>query len=140
MSTYQDITLVAGDVTVTLPADMEWTDRRSRNLVAQNVEVSLGGSLIVEEFQQQGGYLVTLVARGNGDTWVAQSVIDQLLALADAPLEAPMTLTYNDGTVVNVRFSYASGVAVDATPVYVSFPQDDSTPYSLTLRLIQASA
>ena len=138
---YADITLVSGLTTITLPADMEWSDRRTRNLVAQNVEIAANGAQIIEEFQQIGGYPITLVAAGKDDTWVNQSVIDALLALADLPLTSPMTLTYNDGTVMSCRFRYdGTSPAVEALPVYRQFPRDGSFPHSLTLRLRQASA
>ena len=138
---YADITLVSGATTITLPAAMDWLDRRSRNLVAQNVEIAANGAAIIEEFQQQGCYPITLVAKGKSDTWVRQPVIDALLALADSPLVTPMTLTYNDGTAVLCRFRYdGTTPAVDASPVTPVFPYDDDTGYSLTLRLIQASA
>jgi hypothetical protein len=141
MTGFADITVVSGATTVTLPGGMEWIDRRQRNIVAQNIEIAANGAPIIEEFAQIGGYPVTLQARGNGHIWVPQSAVDALITLADAPLAAPMILTYNDGTVVSVRFRYdASSIAVDAAPVYVEFPQSSATPYSLTLRLIQASA
>jgi hypothetical protein len=141
---YQNITLVSGATTITLPGQMVWTDRRSRNLVAQNVEIAANGAPIIEEFQQIGAYPITLVAKGAGDTWVDKAVVDQLLALADAPLASPMTLTYNDGTVITVRFRYSAGPAVEADLIYPLFPEDVDVPlttaYSLTLRLFQASA
>jgi hypothetical protein len=142
MSTYQDITLTSGATTVTLPADMEWTDRLSRNLVAQNIERAANGANVVEEFQMQGGYPITLVALGPGDTWVSQAVVKQLQDLADAPQGSPMTLVYNDGTSITVRFAYSGTTpAVEAKPVVRIFPRDDDESYcSLTLRLIQASA
>jgi hypothetical protein len=140
--TYQAITLVNGVDTITLPADMEWTDRRSRNVVAQSREIAANGAQIIEEFQQIGGYPVTLVAGGRGDTWVDQDTVDALMAWADAPLTAPMTLVYNDGTVVPVRFRYDGNTpAVDAAPVTDKiFPRDGTFGHSLTLRLLQASA
>jgi hypothetical protein len=138
---YQDITLTSGATTLTLPGDMVWTDRRRRSVMAQNVEIAANGTLIIEEFQQVGGYPITLVAAGAGDTWVLQDAIDALIALADQPLATPMTLTYNDGTVVSVRFRHeGSTPAVQANVLYSIFPQDGTTPYSLTLRLMQASA
>lgn len=138
---YADITLVSGATTITLPAAMEWVDRRARNLVAQNVEFAANGAQIIEEFQQQGGFPITLVAKGKDDTWVRRPQIDALLALADSPLIAPMTLTYNDGTTYLCRFRYDGATpAIDALPVSPLFPQDDTTGYSLTLRLRQASA
>lgn len=138
---YQDITLVSGATTITLPAEMEWIDRRSRNLVAQNIEVATSGARIIEEFKQIDGFPVTLVAKGDGDTWVGQAEVDALMVLADDPLVAPMTLTYNDGTVVSVRFRYEGGTpAVESAPLIAMFPMSDTTAYVLTLRLMQASA
>lgn len=139
--TYQAITLVSGATTVTLPADMKWTDRRSRNVVAQSVQIAANGAVIVEEFQQLGGFPVTLVAGGDGDTWVTQDVIDALITLADSPQTSPMTLTYNDGSTLTVRFAYdTSQPAVEAAPVLWAFPFAGGDGYSLTLRLRQASA
>jgi hypothetical protein len=139
--TYQAITLQSGATTVTLPADMVWVDRRSRSVMTQNVETASNGAVIIEEFQQIGGYPITLVARGAGDTWVDQDTVDQLIGLADQPLSDPMTLTYNDGTVVSVRFVHGNGSpAVDAKPVVEQFPVAGDAGYSLTLRLMQASA
>lgn len=139
--TYQAITLVSGATTVTLPADMKWVDRRARNVVAQQVEIAANGAAIVEEFQQIGAFPVTLVAGGADDTWVDQDTVDALMALADSPQTGPMTLTYNDGTVLTVRFAYdTSQPAVDAAPVLWAFPFSGTDGYSLTLRLRQASA
>lgn len=141
---YQEITLVSGATTVTLPGRMVWTDRRARNLVAQHVEVQASGAPAIEEFQQIGGYPITLVARGRGDTWVMKDAVDALIGLADSPLATPATLTYNDGTVILVRFRYGEGPAVDAQLIEPLYPEDESVrltlAYSLTLRLMQASA
>jgi hypothetical protein len=134
-----NITLVSGATTVTLPNDLEWTDRYKRNLVSQNREVTAAGSMIIEEFQQAGGYPITLVA--TEQYWVVKGLVDALMALADSPLPAPMTLTYNDGTVISVRFRYDGDTpAVEADPVWDAIPRDDTFPHILTLRLIQASA
>lgn len=142
MSTYDDITLVSGATTITLPKEMEWIDRRSRNLVTQNIEMATNGAPIIEEFQQLGAYPITLVAKGDQDTWVDLDQIESLQTLADAPLTSPMTLTYNDGTVLSVRFLYdGTSPAVQATPVLAMFPESDSPiGFALTLKLIQASA
>jgi len=144
MPTFQDITLVSGATTVTLPGQMVWTDRRAYNLVAQQRDFGANGAQIIEEWQQQGGYPITLVAGGAGDTWITESVVDALRALAAAPLTAPMTLTYNDGSTYSVRFRYTDGIAVDAQMIRPQYPSDSSEllsqAYSLTLRLLQASA
>jgi len=141
MSTYDVITLVSGATTITLPAGMEWIDRKKRNLVAQQRDRGANGAQIIEEWQAQGGFPITLVAKGDQDEWVTQDVIDALQALSDAPLTAPMALTYNDGTTYSVRFRYDGDTpAVEADPVLDYFPRDDTFAYSLTLRLVQASA
>jgi hypothetical protein len=141
--TYQAITLVKGSTTITLPADMQWPDRRSANLVAQAVTEQASGAIVIEEFQKIGGYPITLIAGGAGDVWVTESVIDALRTLAGSPLDGPMTFTYNDGTVVLVRFRYIDGIAVDAQMIHPIYPSDSSEPlsqaYSLKLNLMQAS-
>lgn len=143
---YQDITLTSGATTVTIPGDqMVWTDRRSRNLVAQNIEIAANGAAIIEEFQQIGTYPITLVATGINK--VTRDTVNQLLALCDAPLTAPMTLVYNDGTVLSVRWNFfqnggsgSNAAVVDAATVFPTFPESDADLCTLTLRLIQASA
>ena len=141
MTAYAAITLVSGATTITLPQEMEWPDRRSRSLVTQNIEMAANGAPIIEEFQQLGAYPITLVAKGDGDTWVDKSQIDALQTLADAPLASPMTLTYNDGTVVSVRFYYnGTTPPIEAAPLIAMFPESATSPYTLTLHLIQASA
>lgn len=136
-----DITLASGATTITLPGDMYWSDRFVRSLVATNVEIASNGAAIIEEFQQIGGYPITLEPWNAIDTWVPRSTVEALNALADAPLTSPMVFTYNDGTVVTVRFRRdGGGLPVEARPVYPIFPEDGNTPYFLTLRLMQASA
>src|SRR5258708_2257114 len=98
---YQDITIVSGATTITLPGGMTWIDRRTFDPVAQSIQRSATGAQIIEEFQMIGGYPITLVARGDGDEWVYRPEIDALRTLAATPLTSPMTLTYNDGTVMS---------------------------------------
>jgi hypothetical protein len=140
MTTFLDITLVSGATTITIPGDaLEWVDRYKRNLVAQNREITAGGSQVVEEFQQVGGYPITLATTDG--TWISKAIVDALLALADAPLTTPMTLTYNDGTTYLVRFLYdGSTSAIDAEPVWDGFPRDSSFPHTLTIRLVQSAS
>jgi hypothetical protein len=148
MPTFQEITLVSGATTITLPGQMLWPDRRAYNLVAQQRDFGANGSQIIEEWQQQGGFPITLVAGGAGDTWVTEDVVDALRTLAGAPLVSPMTLTYNDGSTYSVRFRYQDNnspvLAVEANPIRLTFPSDAtvllSQAYSLTLRLLQAIA
>jgi hypothetical protein len=134
-------TLQSGATTITLPDDLIWIDRYTRSLVSQNVEIAANGAAVIEEFQQIGAYPITLAPYNGVDTWVPRSTVDALQTLSDSPQSSPMTFTYNDGTVVLVRFRRDGNTPpVDAQPVYPIFPEDGTSPYFLTLRLIQASA
>lgn len=144
MPTFQDITLVSGATTVTLRGQMVWIDRRSTSLVATQRDFGGNGSQIIEEWQQQGGFPITLVAKGAGDTWIDKDAVDALRALAASPLASPMTLTYNDGSTYTVRFRHFDAPAVDAQLIYPLYPESSAVPlstkYSLTLKLYQASS
>jgi hypothetical protein len=134
-----NITLVSGATTITFGPELEWVNRFKRNVVAQNREIAANGAQIIEEFQQIGGYPITLTTMA--DTWVEQSIVVALQALADSPMTSPMTLTYNDGTEVSVRFLYDGATpAVEADPIWDAIPRDANFPHTLTIRLVQASA
>lgn len=131
-----DITLGA----VTLPGDMQWIDEFRWSAVSQQIEVTTGGSLLVEESAQLAGRPITLEGRMDGSIGFAlpvRSVIAALQAMADAPLVAPMTLALADGRSFSVRFRYGDGVPVEAAPIKHIVPAEDTDLYTLTLRLMQ---
>lgn len=125
---------------ITLPGDMLWTDEFRWSPVAQQVDVTTGGSMLVEESAQLAGRPITLVAnRGDdgGYVWLERSTLVALQALCNAPLDDAILLTLHDGRTFNVRFRYGDGAPVEADPVQQIAPYIDSDAYTLTLRLMQ---
>lgn len=126
--------------TITLPADMKWTDEFRWTPVAQQVEVTTAGALLVEESGQLAGRPITLEAQRDDDggyVWVDRATLLDLNALAASPLADSILLTLHDGRTFNVRFRYGDGPPVDATAVRHIVPAVDDDVYTLTLRLMQ---
>lgn len=125
---------------IDLSGDLQWIDEFNWTPVTQQVEVTFGGSLVIEESAQVTGRPITLQGRleGNlGFAVVERSTIKDLRALAAAPLSSPLTLTLHDGRSFQVRFNYAAGNPVDAKPYRHIVPSLDADWYELTLRLLQ---
>ena len=97
-----------------LTADLLWIDEYTWNGIAQQEDIMIDGSVVVQASQQQTGRLVSLVG---GDTfgYVKKSVVDSLKVLAEDP-GRQMTLTLNDGRTFNVVFTgdrYTANTAAD---------------------------
>jgi hypothetical protein len=125
---------------ISLPDDMEWTDEFAWLPVGQQVEVTLGGSLLVEESQQLAGRPITLEGRMDGNTGfalVSRATVLALRALAAAPLTAPLVLTLADTRSFSVRFRHGDGTAVEARAMKHIVPQYSTDLYAITLRLIE---
>lgn len=125
---------------VQLPMDVEWTDEFGWLPTAQQVDVTIGGSLIVEESKQLAGRPITL--RGVFDSSpgyavATRAVIKALYALADDPLVSPLLLTLEEGQTFNVRFRHHDGLAVEASALKHIAPHDDADLYAFTLRLME---
>lgn len=126
---------------ITLPDDLQWIDEFDWLPVSQQVEVSTGGALIVEEFAQQRGRPITLEGRMEGNVGFAMIRRDVLLALralAAVARTAPMALTLDDGRTFHVLFRHDDGVAVTAKPLKHIVPAQDADLYSITIRLMEA--
>jgi hypothetical protein len=125
---------------ITLPGDMQWIDEFDWSPVAQQVEITTGGSLLVEESAQLAGRPITLSAPLNGNVGFAlptRAVVAALQSLCNTPHSTSMLLTLDDGRTFNVRFDYSNGTPVEAAPIKHIVPQDDADLYTLTLRLMQ---
>jgi hypothetical protein len=122
---------------VSLPLDMEWIDRDSWSPVAQQTEVTLGGSVIAEESAQLAGRPITLRTWQSGNTaagTITRAQLDLLQALARAARDTPMTLVLADGGTWSVYFRHGD-TAVDARPWRHVWPVEATDLYLLTLRL-----
>lgn len=126
--------------TTVLPDDMKWLDEFDWSYVSQQQEVSLGGSLWIEESSQLKGRPITLVGEFSGSEGYAaptRAIVLELQALCDTPLTDPLLLTLYDGRSFNVRFDYSQGTPVKAEPIRHKAPQINTDLYTLTLRLIE---
>ena len=127
---------------ITLPDDLQWIDEFDWLPVSQQVEVSTGGSLIVEEFGQLTGRPITLEGRMDGNVGFAMIRRDVLLALrtlAATPRTTPLLLTLDDERTFNVLFRHGDGeAALVAKPLKHIVPAEAADLYSITLRLMEA--
>ena len=130
------LTLVDGATTITLPADMHWSDEYAWLPTAQQTEVAFDGALIVQESAQLAGRPVTLEG-GVTFAWIDRATLESLRTLASTPRDMPMVLTLLDGRAFNVLFRHGATPAVDAKPILDIVPFADGDAYALTLRLLQ---
>ena len=124
---------------IELPRDVEWTDEFGWLPTAAQVDVTCGGSLVVEESAQLAGRPITLRGVFSGSRGYAlapRTVIKALHALASEPQAAPMPLLLEDGRSFDVRFRHHDGVAFEAQPARHIAPHEDSDLYAFTLRLM----
>ena len=126
---------------ISLPGDVEWIDEFGWLPTASQVEVTCGGSLVVEESKQLAGRPITLRSVFNaGDEHYAtttRAVIKALYALASEPRGDPLLLTLEDARTFEVRFRHQDDLAFEATPSHHIAPHDDADLYAFTLRLMQ---
>lgn len=124
-----------------LPDDLIWTDEFDWSPVGQQITVTSGGSLVVEETAMQAGRPITLEG-GPDRGWMDRATLSQLQTLAAAPA-ASYTLTLNDGRQFNVAFRRqqvsslpGGGAPIKAQPVVDYSHVDDSDRYIVSLYLI----
>lgn len=125
---------------VSLPVDLEWIDEFTWSPVAQQTEVTLGGSLLVEESIQLAGRPITLRSGQNGSqVWgvIDRATLVALQALAAEAMDGPIQLTLPDDREFEVMFRHAD-LAVDSRQLYHVWPPADTDLYAITLRLFVA--
>lgn len=129
------ITLSAGGATLTLPADLYWQDELSWAPVAQSVERSLTGALIIQTQARATGRPITLVPPVANASWLARATAEQLQAWANVP-GLVLTLTLH-GVVRQVMWRHQDGEAFTARPVmhFDDVQADDA--YTPTLKLME---
>ncbi len=126
-------TLTDGTSSVSLPADMIWTDEFDFVQARARTTPTLDGGQLVEHSLQIKGRPITL-AGADDRGWVTRGTLIALQALA-SNVTAPLTLTLADGRIRPVVF------AADALSAYPLFPlslPDANAYYIATLKLIEA--
>ena len=104
---------------LTLPEQLEWSDKRQSQQVAQSVKITLGGTPIIYA-QQLSARDITLQAN-EGVCWLTQAQADAILAMAAVP-GASYELTW-DSESWTVVFRHHDGQAVDLSPIWPHFDQ-----------------
>jgi hypothetical protein len=124
---------------IELPEDLEWLDEFGWNPVTQQVEVTTGGSLLIEEADQAAGRPVTLASGTTGNRYwgvVNRATVEALAALAAEARgqDDPMTLVLADETEHQVMFRHGD-LGFEARPWKHVVPVQTNTFYLITLRL-----
>lgn len=128
------LTLFDGDATtITLPDSMEWVDEYDWTDVKQDIQPTVGGSLVVSESVVSAGRPITLVSGDN--VWITKDVIDALLALVNT-VDKTYTLTLPDARTFTVMVNRGS-LPLVAKPIFRRITQANDAYYTLTLRLME---
>lgn len=118
---------------VDLTNNLHWSDEDRWSPVAQAMDRTLDGALVVEEAAMTKGRPITLEG-----AWLTGATVAALRAL-QAQVQTPMTLTLPDGRVFTVLWRRTDGgPGVEAAPVAPTAAPGASTLYRVTLRLMEA--
>jgi hypothetical protein len=129
-----NITLTHLTTTVTLPADLDWTDEYDWHPVMHAVDYTLTGALVVQTSTRQAGRNITLEG-SNSSGWMARSDLDALRALA-AIEGAVCTLSMPGRADKQVMFRHQD-TAVQAHPVYTPVPPAADDWFYITVKLME---
>lgn len=125
--------------TVDLDADpdwcgdqLQWVDQHEWSVVAQDMDRSLAGKLMVQEGIKRYGRPITLAS--NDGAWFPWSVVRQLEELRDQ-ISRPMPLTLPTGERHFVIFRRTDGAELEARQIHRCVDPAEE-PWTITLRLI----
>lgn len=118
---------------IPLPEDLLWDDELGWCPVSETVNVSLGGSVIIQASAQVAGRPVTL-SGGSEYAYIDRAAWLQVQAMAADPAWSGV-LDYH-GREITVRFRHGDG-AIAATPVvdYSGAPEDTDELNNVVIRL-----
>lgn len=120
---------------VALSSSMLWTDRHAYSPVAQTVQPTLGGGIIVYSQSLTGaGQAVTLEALEDTG-WITKAMLDQIKDMA-AVAGAVYTLNFH-GEVMSVMFRHDEAPAVDFKPLTPKSVPEQTDYYIGTLKLFK---
>lgn len=130
------ITLSDGTTTVELHEDLQWADEFAWRPVAQSVERSITGALLIQHGQaSNAGRPITLAPDSENAAWTRRSVLLQVQAWA---IEAGKTLTLVlRGVSYSVIFRQTDGpVEANLVVPYAPADLDGNDFYSVTYRFM----
>lgn len=127
-----DTTLTVGSTTVDL-GDLLWADEFAWQPVAQQVDRSLTGALLIQAAALLAGRPVTLTGGADDRGWISRATLLQCTAWAAVPGQV-MTLAWR-GSSYSVIWRHQDG-AIEATPVDPRTDDAADDDYRVTLRLM----
>ena len=119
--------------TIELPDDLLWIDEFDWNPVAQEIDRTLTGGLIIQEQSKLYGRPVTLSGENNSG-WVTRATVNQVVTLSESA-NSTLSLTLPDSRVLSVIFDRANG-SIMAQPLFYSSNPALDDYYSITIRLL----
>lgn len=129
------ITLQDSSTTIALNPDLAWVDEYNWHPVAQSVERTLTGALIVSSATRDKGRPITLQAIDENSGWLTKEALDALRNWAAVPGKT-LTLTLG-GTARTVVFRHDEGSAIEASPVvFYNDPTSDDW-FRVVLRFLE---
>lgn len=129
------ITLSDGTTTVTLPADLEWSDEYAWQPVEQSIEFSVTGAVIIEHSTRLAGRPITLSGDSNRCI-LTRATLDQLDTWAGTTAQQ-LTLTLR---AVARTVLFAQPNAIEATQLVAGAPIDSvggGRYTNITLRFVE---
>lgn len=127
-------TLSDGTTSVTFTDDLQWADEFAWAPVAQSVQYSITGALIVQPAARQAGRPITLAADSEMAGWLTRAQLDQFKTWAGVAGKT-LTLTYR-GTAHTVIWRHQD-TAIDAAPVVPFADVQAGDYYRATLRFME---
>lgn len=129
------ITLHDSSTSLTLSPDLQWQEEFSFAPVAQQVDRSITGAVIVQAAATIKGNPVTLAPPDDESAWMSLATLNQLLVWAAQPLQQ-LTLTMTGVADKTVIFRHQDG-AHEAKPVVFYADPEDTDNFLVTLRLME---
>ena len=119
--------------TISLPSGLVWTNEFDATAVAQTMQHTLAGGVIVFHSPLTQGRAITLQSESDAG-WADRATVQALQSRA-AVAGGIYTLTLR-GTSRQVMFAHHDAPALQATPVFHIAAPGASHPYLITLKLI----
>jgi len=127
-------TLSDGTTTVTLSADLAWSDEFAWAPVEQTVQRTITGAVIVQAAARVAGRPITLAASDEQAGWLTRAALDQCRVWALIPGQQ-LTLNYR-GVSHTVIWRHQD-TAIDASPVVFYADVQSGDFYRATLRFME---
>ena len=128
-------TLTYSSTTLTLPADLAWTDEYAWRAVEQTRAYTITGAQVVQAFARQSGRPITL-SGGPDRAWITRTQLETLRAWAALPGQT-FSLVVRGAAARTVAFDHDAG-AMEAEPVFADSDVADGDFYTVKLRFFEA--